>query len=200
MNYREFNNIKIVNFPGVSMVGKDTLALAKIVGRVSGKKVMDVGTGTGFIAIYLASLGRSVEAIDISKVSVYAALENAKANNIKITCYQSNLFENVRGKFDLIIFNPPIGTSSSTKTAILIEKVKSILPRSDLLAKISLIFLSNQRRNIIRRFLKESHHCLSKKGKIVMLVGHGEESLLEKHNFKIYKENEKKVAVVNRNF
>lgn len=200
MRYKKLNNIEINNFPGVSKVGRDTLALARFAGKVSGLSVLDVGTGTGFVAIYLVSLGKDVEAIDISQASIYAALKNAKTNNLVISCYQSNLFENVQGKFDIITFNPPVGTSSSAKIVIFVEKIKSILPRSDLLSKIGLIFFANQRRSLIRQFLNSARNHLTKNGKIIMLAASGEEFLLEKENFKIYKEDGIKIAVVNRKF
>jgi|SRR3989344_6679365 len=198
MKYKQFN-IAIDNFLGVSKVGRDTLALALIAGRTNGKRVLDVGTGTGFVAIYLASLGKKVEAADISTTSVEAARQNAKINKVDIKVYQSDLFKSASGKYDLITFNPPIGTSSSAQTVVFIERLKSVLPKSDFLFKIGLIFLGNQRRNIIKRFLKEARLYLSERGKIVMLLAQGEEKLIHDSNYKIQQENGIQVFIIDNN-
>jgi len=72
-----------------------------------GKKVLEIGTGNGAIAIECAKLGSSVLAVDIDKDAVDRVREEAKNKNLKIKARVSNLFENVKGKYDTIIFNPP---------------------------------------------------------------------------------------------
>lgn len=197
MKYPEFNNIEISNCLGVSKVGKDTLALARFAGKVSGRNVLDVGTGTGFVAIYLASLGKKVQAADISKTSIKSAAQNARVNKSNLRLYESDLFKNISGTYDIITFNPPIATSSSTQTVVLIEKLKSILPKSDLLFKIGAIFFGNQRRAIIKKFLRDAQEHLSKNGKIIILVASKEEQLLlREYNPSFYKDGDIPIAVI----
>ena len=70
--------------------------------------ILDIGTGTGAIAISLVkNLSCNVLATDISKKALEIANENAKRNNVKINFKQSDILENVKGKFDIIISNPP---------------------------------------------------------------------------------------------
>jgi release factor glutamine methyltransferase len=67
-----------------------------------GKNVLDVGTGSGIQAIAAKNSGaKSVTASDINKEAV------DYVSSIGIKCIKSNLFDNITGKFDLIIFNPP---------------------------------------------------------------------------------------------
>jgi release factor glutamine methyltransferase len=72
-------------------------------------KVLDVGTGSGVNAILAASKARNVVAVDINPASIICAERNAKRNGVEshISFLVSDLFNNVSGRFDLIIFDPP---------------------------------------------------------------------------------------------
>ena len=64
-------------------------------------KVLDLGTGSGIQALEAKALGAEVLASDINQACV------KHTNNLGIKTVQSNLFENIKGTFDIIIFNPP---------------------------------------------------------------------------------------------
>jgi len=71
------------------------------------KKVCDVGTGSGILAIASSFLGASsVMATDISDEAITAAKENISLNNLtNIKVIKTNLLDNVQGKFDIIVAN-----------------------------------------------------------------------------------------------
>ena len=70
--------------------------------------VLDIGTGSGCIAITLKrELGCKVTGIDISKEALEIAKVNAKNNDVDIEFIFSDVFSNVKDKFDVIISNPP---------------------------------------------------------------------------------------------
>lgn len=73
-------------------------------------KILDIGTGSGAIAVTLAKMSEAhVTAIDISRQALQVASGNAKKHGVKVEFIESNLLENLkkRRKFDIIVSNPP---------------------------------------------------------------------------------------------
>jgi len=89
----------------------DTETLIEFVIEKPVKSVLELGTGSGAIAITLACEWKEVHvtAIDISKEALSLAKSNAEKFNVqnKIDFFKSDWFEAVKGSFDLIISNPP---------------------------------------------------------------------------------------------
>jgi release factor glutamine methyltransferase len=73
-------------------------------------RVIDLGTGTGAIALVMAKENPrwKVQAVDVIPQVVELAKQNAKINHLnRVEIYQSSWFEKVDGVFDLIVSNPP---------------------------------------------------------------------------------------------
>ena len=76
---------------------------------VKGKKVLDLCTGSGCIAVSVAVFGQVKEchAVDLSEKALETARKNAKRHHAEITFIKSDLFEDVAGVYDVILSNPP---------------------------------------------------------------------------------------------
>ena len=84
----------------------------KLKGKTAGLKILDLGTGSGCIAVSIAKLlpQAFIWATDISLGALKLAKENARLHKVKIEFLCSDIFsalENNPVKFDLIITNPP---------------------------------------------------------------------------------------------
>lgn len=97
---------------GVYPPREDSLLLQQVLQEqdLSGEAVLDVGTGSGIQAYTAATQGADVTLVDINPDALAAARENLRNKGIppeRFTCVESDLFTDVSGTFDVIVFNPP---------------------------------------------------------------------------------------------
>lgn len=73
-----------------------------------GEKILDVGCGYGAIGISLAKrYAASVVMVDVNERAVMLAAKNARNNGVNADIFQSDLYSNVEGEFDVVLSNPP---------------------------------------------------------------------------------------------
>ena len=138
-------------------------------------KILDLCTGSGIIAITLkkeiVEKYTEIVASDISEKALSIAIENANNNNANITFIKSDLFDNISGKFDLIISNPPY---ISYKDKITIKD--SVLNYDPHLA----LFAEEDGIYFYRKIIENAVHYLSKDGVIFFEIGYDQkEKILE---------------------
>ena len=93
--------------PNVYRPSDDSFLLADKIQVKKGEKVLDMGTGCGIQGIIASKMEGVVTSSDISDDALKCARKNSELNSVNITFVKSDLFENIEGKFDLIVFNPP---------------------------------------------------------------------------------------------
>jgi release factor glutamine methyltransferase len=96
----------LVPRPETEIVVDRALAL---IARIAAPRVVDVGTGSGAIALAIAQEhpGARVTATDISPAALALALENADRLELAVGFVETSLLEGLAGPFDLVISNPP---------------------------------------------------------------------------------------------
>ena len=102
------NEYTLIPRPETELLVAETLKIAQ---EFDNPKILDIGTGTGCIPITLVLENGSISAdsVDISLEAIETAEKNALLHNIyeKVTFTQSNIFENVTDKYNIIVSNPP---------------------------------------------------------------------------------------------
>jgi len=133
-------------------------------GPQEGQRVLDVGTGSGILAIAAAKKGCSVTAVDINPEALEAARRNAEKEGVELELIESDLFKNVKDKFDFILFNPPYVPTEEWET----RDMESVAWQGGKLG-----------REVIDRFLEHAFDFLKPGGKILLLVSSNNQILPE---------------------
>ncbi len=108
--YRDVS-LEVANIPGVFSMGELDEGTKLLLDHIAydKKKTLDVGCGSGIIgAIYKKISPKSeITMSDSSKLAVLATQKTFERNKIEAEVLESDVFGNIKGKFDLIVTNPP---------------------------------------------------------------------------------------------
>ncbi|SDL36956.1 HemK2/MTQ2 family protein methyltransferase [Streptomyces indicus] len=108
-----------LSLPGVYAPQADTVLLAEALAReplCPGARALDLGTGTGALALAAARRGAQVTAVDVSWPAVLTARLNARRARLPVRVLHGDLLDPVAGQtFDLILSNPPYVPAPSAR-------------------------------------------------------------------------------------
>lgn len=128
--------------------------------------VLDIGTGSGAIAIVVQKeTGAKVTAVDVSQKALDIAKHNAKKNNAEVDFILSDLFENVDGKFDFVVSNPPY-----IETDIVKGLDKEVVENEPILALDGGV----DGLDYYRKIVNDAPKYLNKKGKLYFEIGYNQ--------------------------
>ena len=128
-------------------------------------KVLDIGTGSGAIALSLA-IDRDnwqVTASDISSNALELAQENAEVIDVAIDFVQSDCFQEITGKYDIIVSNPPYISETDRE-----EVGLNVLTSEPHLA----LFAVEDGYAVYRKIAENAQKHLTEKGKIYLEIGY----------------------------
>ena len=128
-------------------------------------KVLDIGTGSGAIALALAKNRPdwTITASDISQDALDLAMENAKNQGLTLSFIKSDCFSEISSKYDIIVSNPPyISRVDESEVGL------NVLHSEPHLA----LFADEDGLAIYRRIAEESKDYLNDGGKIYLEIGY----------------------------
>lgn len=134
-------------------------------------RILDIGTGSGCIAITLKNmLNSDVDAVDISSSAIKIAKKNAHLNKVDVNFILSDLFKNVKEKYDIIISNPPYIANDEEIEDI----VKNNEPHLALYAKDNGLFY-------YKEIIKQANNYLNEISLIVFEIGYKQGDILKEY-------------------
>ncbi|PAF55026.1 peptide chain release factor N(5)-glutamine methyltransferase [Mycoplasmopsis agassizii] len=142
--------------------------------------ILEIGTGSGFIALALAKIyfNALIDAVDISDEAIKQSQKNSLLNDIKnVHFFKSNVFENVSKTYDLIVANPPY---------LILEDIpdKTILDHEPEVALIA----KDDGLDVYKKILKDYDKYLNKGGWLFFEINHRHSNFFVKFNFKTVKD------------
>lgn len=154
-----------------------------------GASVLDIGTGSGCIAITLAKTYKNitVTACDISKEALETAKKNAKELNANVNFIHSDIFSDIEGKFNLIVSNPPyisINIKDELQKEVLKEPELALFTKDEL----GLEFY--------QRIIEEAKNFLTKGGTLFFELQYGQSKLVEN----LFKQNNYKNIKIKKDY
>ncbi len=173
----EFYDCKIKVDERALIPRPETELLADIVVKSveDGDKVLDLCTGSGCIAVAVAKAcngrGVSVTASDLSDAAIMLARENANYNSVNISFAVGDMFENVHGRFNIIVCNPPY--IPTDEIALIQREVREFEPRVALDG-------GEDGLDFYRRLASDIKSYLAKDGMLILECGEGQtEAILQ---------------------
>lgn len=129
-----------------------------------GMKVLDMCTGSGCIAISIKHFCNNAEVtgVDLSRAALLVAKENARENDVRPEWIQSDLFDKVRGRFHIIVSNPPYIPTQVIET--LDAEVRCFEPHEALDGMEDGLYF-------YRRIVEESVNYLERRGMLYFEIG-----------------------------
>ena len=100
-------DIVIETDPDVYPPSDDSILLIESLDVREGERILEIGCGSGVVSIHCARNGCTVDCGDINPRAVELAGRNAAVNGVDIHVRETDVYSNVDGRYDTIVFNLP---------------------------------------------------------------------------------------------
>lgn len=187
---QEFMGFSFQVNPGVLIPRQETELLAEATLKLlkPGMRVLDLCTGSGCIIISLEQIGRRQEKADgtnrftgsdISPAAIRTAAANAGRHGAQVSFLESDLFDRIQDRYDMIISNPPY-----IRTAVIAELEEEVRCHDPVLA------LDGREDGLYfyRRIIREAEGYLNPGGRLLFEIGYDQKEevtkLLEQNGYR----------------
>ncbi len=100
-------SISILSDPEVYPPSEDSILFIESLEVSEGERVLEIGCGSGVVSIHCARNGCVVTSGDINPKAVELTRKNAELNGVDIDVRETDVYSNIDGRFDTILFNLP---------------------------------------------------------------------------------------------
>ncbi len=165
LNFYVDDNVLIPQ-PDTEILVEEIIKICKKEYKGKRTKLLDLCTGSGAIAISIKKYVENIEAIatDISGNALDVAKKNAKLNKAEIKFIESNMFEKINDKYDIIVSNPPYIETGTLKTLSEDVQCEPILALDGGIDGL----------NFYREISKSSYKYLKKDGYLALEIGYNQ--------------------------
>ena len=179
LGFTEFANLKLTTREPILIPRQETEEwIINLINNIKAKninlnKILDIGTGTGCLALALKKSFSKAQVIasDINDLALQLAIENSLKNNLEIKIVKSDLFQDINDKnFDLIVSNPPYISNNEYES--LAPSVKNFEDKFALTAP-------DNGLEIIKKIIKNSLNFLNKNGLLVVEIDRNQAHILK---------------------
>lgn len=188
-----FNKTKFYGYsfkvdPSVLIPRKETELLVETCLEISKEfkkpKILDLGTGSGAIAVTLAKENKNglITASDVSSEALKIAEYNANINAANVNFIESDLFSNINEKFDLIVSNPPY--ISEEEFEYLEPEIKEHEPKIALIASRNGLYFYEKISREAPKFLNPNSYLIFETGYSNFM---DIKNILDKENYEVLK-------------
>ncbi|NQZ29489.1 MAG: peptide chain release factor N(5)-glutamine methyltransferase [Mycoplasmatales bacterium] len=180
LGYIEMTDVKIDLSKNVLIPRYETEELVLLAAKYikEDSKVLDLCSGSGYIGLAIKKMTKAnVVASDISKEAIEQININKQINKLNIEVIESDLFENINDKFDVIISNPPYIPDKKILS-------NSVLDHEPHLA----LFGGSDGNDLYKKIINEYELFLNPGGIILFEISEDNISFLKSKNFKIVKD------------
>lgn len=172
--------IRIANALGVCNVRADTRLLAEVAAEGAPGRGLDLGTGSGYVGIYLARHGWQVDAVDVSPRALELTRRNAERNGVTMRVFYSDLFSTVQGPYDVIACNPPMRGDETEGSRLLTSTLRRIGLLANLLFRLTQPVLERKRLRFLAQIAHGAREHLAPGGRLILVISPLEEAELPK--------------------
>jgi release factor glutamine methyltransferase len=136
---------------------EDTFLLADVLKKenLAQKDVLEIGCGSGYLTRIMAEKGAQVTAVDINPAAVEATKKLLSEEKLNGKVFPSDIFSNVVGTFDMVVFNPPYLPENEDDEVVGSDERYSG---------------GKSGREAVERFIHQSGKYLRPAGKILLLI------------------------------
>lgn len=157
---------------GVAHPHVDTVLLAELAAESAAApgRALDLGTGSGYVAIALAKRGWTVDAVDVSSRALALARRNAARNAVSIRVFASDWFDAVSGPYDVVACNPPMRSGETELSRLVTATLRWVPPLAYRLHRLTQPWLERRRIGLLVALASGARGHLAEGGRLLLVI------------------------------